>query len=254
MSSSLVTTDAFALVPAPHSALAYAGATLVNPLSLAVMAFAICVGVGYAGVAGAIAMFLVISGSAMFASCSGHVRRALDAHFEYRARAKRESERQRMLKPTGPVRQQQYIELRDLVAEIERIDPGEAKRFELQDLLDQFIALASKHQRCLDSLRLAGGSDLPHALPEVTCPGTTSLTRGRSTRRREILARRIRHRDECFRRIEQLVDELDAIDELIRLVAQRSACPSVESDIGRDIERRLWELDEVDHAIDQLSA
>src|SRR5256885_12882080 len=102
MSTSLVTSDVFALAHPPHSALAYAGATLANPLSLAVMAFAICVGVGYAGVAGAIAMVLVITGSAMFASCSSLVRRALDAHFEYRAKAKRESERQRMLKPTGP--------------------------------------------------------------------------------------------------------------------------------------------------------
>ena len=245
MSSSLVTTDvAFALAPAPHSALAYAGATVINPLSLAVMAFAVCVGVGYAGLAGALAMFLVISGAAMFASCSSHVRRALDAHFEYRARAKRESERQRRLKPTGPVRMQQYAELRDLVTEIERNDPGEARRFELQDLLDQFVTLAGKHQRCLDSLRLSGSTDLPHTLPEQQ----------RSSRRREILARRIRHRDECFRRIEQLGDELDAIDELVRLVAQRSACPTLETDVSRDIERRLWELDEVDHAIDQLSA
>ena len=245
MSSSLATTDAFALVPSPHSALSYAGATLSNPLSLAVMAFAVCVGVGYAGVTGALAMLLVISGTALFASCSAHVRRALDAHFEYRARAKRESERQRLLRAAGPVRQQQYVELRDLVAEIERTDAGEARRFELQDLLDQFVTLSHKHQRCLDSLRLAGSGDLPIALPDTT---------KRPTRRLDILARRIRHRDECFKRIEQLVDELDAIDEMVRLVAQRAACPTVESDVARELERRLWELDEVDHAIEQLSA
>jgi len=44
------------------------------------------------------------------------------------------------------------------------------------------------------------------------------------------------------------------VDELVRLVAQRVACPSLEGELDREIERRLWELDEVDAALDQLSA
>jgi hypothetical protein len=76
----------------------------------------------------------------------------------------------------------------------------------------------------------------------------------RSKRRRDIVARRVRHREECLRRVEQLADELEAIDELVRLVAQRAACPTVDPDLGKEIERRLWELDEVDAAYDQLSA
>ena len=60
------------------------------------------------------------------------------------------------------------------------------------------------------------------------------------------MARRLRHRDECVRRIERLADELEAVDELVRLVAQRVACPPLESELDREIERRLWELDEVD--------
>ena len=75
----------------------------------------------------------------------------------------------------------------------------------------------------------------------------------RSKRRRDIQARRIRHRDECLRRIEQLADELEAIDELIRLIAQRVACPTLSADLEREIERRLWELDEVDSALHTLS-
>ncbi len=151
----------------------------------------------------------------------------------------------RALKPTGPVRQQQYTDLRDLVGEIERSDPHEAHRFELQDLLDHFVRLAVGHQRCLDSLRLAGGSDLPRAL-HISEPH-------RSVRRRDIMARRVRHRDECVRRIERLSDELEAVDELVRLVAQRVACPPMDCDLDREIERRLWELDEVDQALDALS-
>lgn len=61
-------------------------------------------------------------------------------------------------------------------------------------------------------------------------------------------------RDECLRRIERLAEELDATDELIRLVAQRAACPAIATEIEREIDRRLWELDEVDAAMHQLSA
>jgi hypothetical protein len=68
------------------------------------------------------------------------------------------------------------------------------------------------------------------------------------------MARRMRHRDECVRRIERLSDELEAIDELVRLVAQRVACPQIDHELEREIERRLWELDEVDEALNQLSA
>jgi hypothetical protein len=68
------------------------------------------------------------------------------------------------------------------------------------------------------------------------------------------MLRRMRHRDECVKRIERLADELEAVDELVRLVAQRVACPSLDGELDREIERRLWELDEVDEALNQLSA
>jgi hypothetical protein len=174
------------------------------------------------------------------------VRKQLDRQFEYRVKQKREAERMKRLKPTGPVRQQQYCDLRDLVADIEKSDPGEASRFELQPLLDHFVSLAVSHQKCLDSLRLAGSSDLPRMMP-MTDPN-------RSARRREIMLRRMRHRDECVRRIERLADESEAVDELVRLVAQRVACPQLDGELDREIERRLWELDEVDEALNQLSA
>jgi hypothetical protein len=106
--------------------------------------------------------------------------------------------------------------------------------------------LAVGHQRCLDALRFAGSNDLPRSLP-IPDPH-------RSARRREIMARRLRHRDECVHKIERLADDLEAIDELVRLVAQRVAAPDLDTEVDREIERRLWELDEVDAALDQLSA
>ena len=232
--------------PQAQTALTYVRGALFNPVSLSVMAFAVCVGVGYAGVLGALIATIAFVVVGTSATRNRFIRHQLDKQYEYRLKQKREADRMRMLKPAGPVRQQQYAELRDLVNEIEREDAREAARFELQPLLDHFISLAVSHQKCLDSLRLAGSSDLPRSLP---LPDPT-----RSVRRREIMQRRLRHRDECVRRIERLADELEAVDELVRLVAQRVACPSTEADLDREIERRLWEIDEVDAAMHSLSA
>ena len=232
--------------PQTETALTYVRGALFNPVSLSVMAFAVCVGVGYAGMVGAVLALTTFLVLGTISTRYEFVRTQLDKQFEYRVKQKRETDRMKQLKPTGPVRQQQYCDLRDLVNEIERTDPKEAARFELQALLDHFVSLAVSHQKCLDSLRLAGSSDLPRALP-LPDPH-------RSARRRDIMARRMRHRDECVRRIERLADELEAVDELVRLCAQRVACPQLDGELDREIERRLWELDEVDAALNQLSA
>ena len=226
----------------PQTALTYVRGAVLNPVSLSLMSFAVCVGIGYAGVLGALVAAGVFLTLGAWSTRYRWVRREIDRHVEMRCRQKRESERMRRLRPAGAARQQQYCELRDLVAEIERTDPNEAARFELQPLLDHYVTLAVRHQRYLESLRFAAAGDL----------ATTDTKR--SSHRREILARRQRHRDECVRRIEQLSDDLEAVDELVRLVAQRAAAPSLDDGLEREIERRLWELDAVDAALDQLSA
>ena len=226
--------------------LAYVGSAIVSPVCVSASVFAVCLGLGYAGIAGAaLALVTVVVLGAMSARY-GFVQRHLDHQAQLRMRARRETARLGALRPSGPVRQTQYLELRTLVEHIERTDPIEAQRFELQELLDHFVHLADGHRRCSDALRIAGGHDLPVAI---------SITdAGRSKRRREIQARRIRHRDECLCRLERLADELEAVDELVRLVAQRTACPVVGPELEREIERRLWELDEVEAAMEQLSA
>lgn len=229
----------------PH-ALTYMRGAVASPVCIALSVFAACLGLGYAGVLGAIVALVLVSALGAVSARYGLVQRHLDRQAELHARARREGQRLKTLRPAGPVRQTQYLELRDLVEEVERMDAREAARFELQDLLDHFVRLALGHQKCLDALRLAGGNELPIAIPITDA--------NRSKRRREIQARRIRHRDECVRRVERLTDELEAVDELVRLIAQRTACPSLDPDLDREIERRLWELDEVDAALDQLSA
>jgi hypothetical protein len=228
------------------SRLTYVRGTVASPVSISVAVFAGCIGLGYAGAIGAVlAVLAVLLAGTYVASCQV-VRRYVDRHDRDRAKAKREARRLKLLHPTGSTRQQHYNELRVLVEDIERLDEGEAARFELQDLLDHFVRLAVDHQRCLDSLRLAGANTLPTTLPGGEL--------AKSKRRRDLIQRRIRHRDECVCRMEKFSEELDNIDELIRLVAQRTACPALEPDLDREVDRRLWEIDEVDAAFHQLSA
>jgi hypothetical protein len=239
------------LVVAPHHSPAgmsrtrYARGAIASPVCLSLAVFAGCIGLGYAGVIGAVLAVAAVCGLGIQASRSRRVRSYLDDQAVARAHVRRECKRMKQLRPVGPARIEHYTELRVLVEQIERIDAAEAARFELQDLLEHFIRLSLDHHRCSDALRLAGAAALP---------ASTALGGARSRRRRDILQRRIHHRDECSRRMEQLADEIDATDELVRLVAQRVACPPVEPELDREIDRRLWELDEVDAALHQLSA
>ncbi|HET7506239.1 MAG TPA: hypothetical protein VFK02_34710 [Kofleriaceae bacterium] len=219
---------------------------MASPVCLAVAVFAGCIGLGYAGVIGAVIAVVAVLTLGATSARARRVRDYVDEQARARTRASRECKRIRRLRPTGATRQQHYNELRLLVDEVERLDPAEAQRFDLQELLDHFIGVAISHQRCVDALRMAGASALP--------PATAISDAARTTRRRDILQRRIRHRDDCLRQMEKLTDELEGIDQLIRLVVQRTASSHIEADLDRELDRRLWELDEVDAALRQLSA
>lgn len=233
-------------LPARTSRLTYLRGAVASPVSLSVAAFAGCVGLGYAGVLGAALAALAVLGIAAHGARYPRVRAYIEHQRVLQARARRERRRIRALRPVGATRLEQYNELRALVDEIERLDAAEARRFELQDLLDHYIRLAVDHRRCSDALHLASSclAPVPMTPPDAA----------RSRRRRDIIQRRMQHRDLCTRRMERLSDELAAIDEMIRLVAQRVACPDLEGDVDRELDRRLWELDEVDAALHQLSA
>lgn len=232
--------------PATTSRLGYLRGAIVSPVCVATTLFAACLGVGYAGVLGAVlAAFVVLALSANM-SRYRRVRAYLDGQARVHARARRHCRRLKQVRRTSPVRLRHYDELRALVEEIERLDEAEAARFELQDLLDHFVSLAVSHQRYIDALRLSRADALPTTppLPEA----------GRSSRRGDIIQRRIRHRDSCVRRMAEITDEIEGIDQLVRLVAQRTACGTLDVELEREIERRLWEADEVDDALHQLSA
>lgn len=231
--------------PAILSRLGYLRGALASPVCVAVTLFAACLGVGYAGLIGAMVATAVVLAMGATVSRSRRVRRYLDEQTRLQTRAQLHCRRLKQVRRTSPARLRHYEELRVMVEEIERLDEAEAARFELQDLLDHFVRLALSHQRCVDALRLSGADALPGPLPAEA---------SRTSRRAGIIQRRLRHRDECVRRMAQITDEVEAIDQLIRLVAQRTACAGADVELDREIDRRLWELDEVEAALHQLSA
>ena len=231
------------LVSAGRPAPLYVGAAVANPTSLTIAALALMFGVVALGVVGG-----VLATSFVLAVCAGAtrspaIRRMLDRTIEQRASERREAARLKALGPAGAARLTQYVQLRDLVADIERTAPGDASRLELQELLERFVCLAISHQRVLAALDLASVRlVLPPAVP------------GAGSRAAAIAARRAVHRDACRRQADELEDDLEAIDQLVRLIAQRAACPPEDDDLDREIERRLCEMEQTDSAFEQLSA
>lgn len=208
-----------------------------DPLCVTVVVSAVGLAVWKIGVFAAVLILLALSAAAVGASTFRFVRRHIDRRTARWARDLREDARFDQLARTSSARSAQYVGLRSLVEDIERDAPVDADRLELQALLDHFVRLAASHQRFLDAMRLGG--NLKPTNGEIP-----------PSRRSDLVVRRIRCFDACRQRAEWLAAELDAIDELVRLVAQKLACPALDADVDGEIERRLWELDEVDLALD----
>jgi hypothetical protein len=205
----------------------------------------IVLGISYLGALAAVFITCGTLGACLAMTRSRSVQDCIDRAAARRARARRDTRRDYALERASGLRQTQYIALRQLVTDIERWDAHEAERLELEELLDYFVELSVSHQRCLDSLR-ASGTPTP-AMP-------AALEGPRRTRCADIRARRIRQHDACEAQLDQVADELDAVDELIRLLAQRVASGMLAPMLDGTIERRLAESDEVDAAMTQLSA
>lgn len=225
-----------------HGPLTYARCAALNPISISVIAFVIVVACHIAGVLGA-----VVWGAALLAGCAGlgwsrPIRREIDRHLAYRAEQDREDRRFDELRVTGSARHEQYRAVRQLVARIEASAPDDARRFGLQELLDELVHVLVLHARC-ESALVAGGE-----LPSETMLATLS-PRGRAIagRRAELHAR-------CRRRVEELAEHADAIEQLVRLVAQRVACASLDGARAVELADRIDELDRIDQATAEVSA
>jgi hypothetical protein len=92
-------------------------------------------------------------------------------------------------------------------------------------------------------------SGLIRALAAAPALGSTAASRCR----RELLERRIATWDRTALQATRFEDELAAITDLVRLLAQRSACPEALADNDL-VQWRLAELDAEDQAMLQLAA
>lgn len=215
--------------PAPS----YAILAIGSPTSVVLIIATVVVGIARLSVFETVCVLTAIVAGTVSLSSFRCVRRSLYEDLTQRERSLREGRRlSKLASVVG--RRAQYEELRLLVEAAERRDPKQAERLEIEGLLDRFALLAAREARCLESVQLAGDLET----------GST-----RSHQHREVATRRARYRDACLTAANHLAGELEAIEGLVRLVAQRFACPQLEhgSDTDEDaIERRLRKLDEGD--------
>jgi hypothetical protein len=119
---------------------------IANPISVTAISGVICWMIGrhdYFGAGFLTVMMLALI--ADVASCR-YVRVRLDRASERRARDRRVIARLDSLCAMTEARRLEYIELHNLVDEI---DGGRQTKLELQELLDRFVKLAAQHARCL---------------------------------------------------------------------------------------------------------
>ena len=218
-------------VASQPGALTYMREAVVNPVSLSVVAFGTCIGAGMGGLVGAIigATGTVLMGAAT--GLTGPVRRAIDSVRRERAKKKWVEVHRNRLKETGPVRTQQYLDLREIADRIAEHDPS----FDVESLLDLFVDLSVEKQRCLDALRLCNGGD-----------GGSSVMK--SVMYREIYAQKNRLRDDLIDRMSSVEGQLEEIESLLRVVVVRVVMPAK----VEDAEQRVAEMLEAEKALSEL--
>jgi len=229
--------------PAARSSLAGPASSHVAGVSVAVAVMAI-------GLALPLSLFGMFLSAGLFgvlvaATGTAPIRKALARHASWRARQARRDARDRALPPASCGRGT-LVELTNLVDEIERQDPEVARRFELDALLDRHVSLTLAYESAIRATRMADRTTLEYMRDTYRADPEAN------PRRVDLYERRLRCLAQCERTAEWLADELAMLAELIRLVAQRVACPE---DLLTDdtIARQLAELDDDDAARRQLA-
>ena len=188
-------------------------------------------------------------------SGSNGFQRNVDQSIRTHRRLKLRLDREQRLENAG-LQRDSLAELSSLVDDIDRSDGGQlTARLELDDLLDEYSDLTIARHRLLRSVRLSDRGQLDRDLCDARLAakraggGTTALRR-----RIALIERRIRWADDCAERAARCAEELAAIDQFIRLVNQRAACP-VSVPLDHDsLDRRLLDLDEEEAALRVLLA
>lgn len=215
-----------ALVLSRPGPLTYARESLINPVALSVAAFATCIGVGYAGLAGGIVGLgsFVVTGSC--ASVLKPIRQAIDAVRKSRHKKKRIEGRREKLRPAGIVRLQELIDLTSLAEKIEGLDPT----IDVDSLLDGFVTIALEWEACLDAIKALNNSGhMDGAMPYDS-----------SDSRKDVILSRRRLRNELSSRCERLRDQMEEIQELMGLIAATAVAREISEEEG--VPQRMRDL------------
>lgn len=237
------------LVVLARSRPAYAVDAVMHPASKLTLLVGFGMATLLASVALAAFVMVVAASTAWMVSGSPSVQRFFDEQHLSADRRARLHKRQAKLVAAG-VEPTGLVELSTLVDLIEDSDGGWThRRFQLDDLVERYVAVAIGHQKCLQAMAATDRSLLLRSLA-ATPPSSSPET---SRCRRQLLERRISTWDRTALQATRFEDELAAITDLVRLLAQRAACPDALVD-GDLVEWRLAELDAEDAAMHQLTA
>lgn len=137
------------------------------------------------------------------------------------------------------------VELSALVQAVELNDEVAAARYELDGLLDHYVEVAVALKR-YERLIAANGRDelVTDLLLYQDDPSAAARVR--------ILEHRLRCHDQCVAAAKKLRAQSDAIVELLRLIAQRSAMPELPGE-NDAIERRLADVEGTEAALGELT-
>jgi hypothetical protein len=216
----------------------YVRRVILHPVSLSVAALATCSGVALGGALSAALVFPLVLAAVFGASRLGPMRRTIEGWIAATERRDRERDRIARLEAVATARRAQYDVLADLVQDSEQADPAQAARFGLEDLLDDFVRIADLLERRQRAACAVGALPGPRTASGRTRAGSAA----------DVVTRRIRLTARCAREREMLLNRLDAIEQLIRLIACHIACPALDGDYERAIDRRLEDLDALDEA------
>lgn len=241
--------------PNPHLPVAvverrgpYALAAITHPLSAMSMLIGIGAGFCLGGAVLAIALCALTLGAGRLLAASESFRRAVDSG-EHRKQVmqRRNAWHQRLEADAAHGARDPMVELIALVEEIERTSPSMAKRFELEGLVDAWVGIAIAHERNLARLRTIRRDELVCRLElDRRRPGQAAAVRA------DILARRIAAWDECRRATDRMGDEMMAILELVRLLAQRGAQADAPEKLDA-LRHVMVQLDDEDDALRTLA-
>jgi len=196
--------------------LTYVRSAIVSRPALSASVFAVCLGLGYAGSPAPPSPWSRSSCSVRCPRDTGSSQRHLRPPGRSSDARARETARLGALRPSAcapdPVPRAAHPGRADRAT-----DPVEPSGFELQELPRALRAPADGHRRCFDALRIAGSND------------PRSLSRSRRLEGRSVAARS--RRDESASRRVPVPPGAPRgraprpVDELVRLLAQRTACP-----------------------------